>query len=45
MKQHIPFLVHMATKMDIVVGPLLGQIVSAERLNPFGQKFTQYIIR
>ena len=40
MKEHVPYLIHMATKMDIKAGHLLGQIISAERLNPYGQKFT-----
>ena len=45
MRRHIPYLVHMAAECSLVTGPLLGQLVSAERLNSFGQKFTQYIVR
>ena len=39
MKAQIPYLVDMALKMDLKTGPLLGQIISSERLLSSGQKF------
>ena len=45
MKKHIPYLIQVIVNMDLNSGPLLGQLVSSERLNSFGQKFTQFIVR
>jgi len=44
MKQHIPYFVHLALTFNLQTGPLLGQLVSAERLLPSGQKFVQFIV-
>lgn len=45
LSKHIPYLVFLALRFDLTSGPLLGQLVTAERLNPPGQKFIQFIVR
>ena len=41
----MPYLVYLTTAMELNSGPLLGQLASSERLNSYGQKFTQFIVR